>query len=136
MSTPVPANSPSVKSPAYAEFAGRVGRYVGNAYNNTARAQGNVVMDITSINPATGAVSVRMAFSGYLCGVGSSSGKISQQGAMTLAGTLSCSMSFRMFTRCNFSGPERLNCAYGLSNRAAGPLAKQAGVFEAVKQGR
>ena len=126
--TPSPSTSP-VNTAPYAEFTNRVGRYTGQAYNTTTGARGNAVIDLTSVNPSTGAVSVRMNFSGNLCGTGASSGRISQQGGMNLVGSIFCGNNFRMITSCNFSGPGRLKCSY----RVAGSGISQAGVFDVSK---
>ena len=110
----------------FAEFTDRVGRYTGEAYNSSTGTSGHAVIDLTSVDESTGAVTVRMNFSGNLCGTGSSAGKLNRQGGMSLVGNVFCGSNFRMLTNCNFAGPARLKCAYRVSDANL----NQTGVFD------
>jgi hypothetical protein len=121
------------------DYAERVGQYTGTATNttNSPAASGDVVVDITEISNATGAMKMKMTFSNGLCGAGESFGVIDKStGEASLFGSLisgggGCpDLTWVMTTRCTFSGSDTLKCTYNLTSASLTP---QVGRFEATK---
>ncbi len=67
----------------------KIGIYKGEAFNTTSNGNGKAVLEIKTIDTATGRVTARFAASDGLYGDADLTGKIDESGAMKLSGTLS-----------------------------------------------
>lgn len=115
------------------------GRYVGRAFNTTSGLPivGRVVFQVTEFEKVSGQVKVAMHFSEGLCGKGSFSGIVDDEG-VSLSGTLATNdaicgeQSWKMVTRCKFKGSEMLTCSYRLSHES-NTSDNQKGTFEVTR---
>jgi hypothetical protein len=123
-------------NPPYAAFADRTGRYDGRGINTTFNppTYGTISMDITTINADSGYVAMMLRSGGNLCGDGPATGKINQDGMMSLTGKLSCgALTFPMGARCQFTTTTTLNCAYTLTTPRGYTPPIQHGTIEVTK---
>lgn len=65
-----------------------VGRYEGSAFNQTRNATGKIMMEVKSIDAATGAVNVHFEASDGLSGSGDLTGKIDAAGVLRASGSI------------------------------------------------
>jgi hypothetical protein len=121
----------------YAAFADRTGLYKGKAINTTYNSRGTINLDITTINADSGYVSSMLTSGGDLCGDAPLTGKVTEEGKMSLSGTLTCKVTNYtgpITVRCQFTTADTLTCTYTLNNPKGYTPTTQRGNFKITKQ--
>ncbi len=89
----------------------RVGRYEGTALNTTFNLKGKVVFEISQIEQPSGQVSAHFIASNGLTGEGWLTGRIDENGRMTLSGNI---LDWKMSVQARLSGDATITATYTL----------------------